>query len=67
MSRLATAPGSAEPKGDAAEGARRFPPACGLGFRRTSWELSQSGELSWLQARFRFEAPFRDPSFLATP
>ena len=40
MSRLATAPGSAEPKGDAAEGARWFPPACGLGFGRTSWTLS---------------------------
>ncbi len=40
MSRLVTAPGSAEPKGDAAEGARRFPLACGLGSRRTSWALS---------------------------
>ena len=40
MCSLATAPGSAEPNGYDAEGARRFPLACGLGFRRTSWTLS---------------------------
>ena len=40
MSRLASASGNAGLKGDAAEGALRFPPTRRLGLRRTSWALS---------------------------